>query len=103
MEEAMLTWCDEEMEEEEEEELLLLLLRSSSHDIFSSREEEGFQNMLIRRHLLQDENKFRSFFRINISQFNYILALIENDLIKQSCGRVRHPISPEEKLGLTLR
>lgn len=94
------------LEEEEEEEFLLMLrqlTRAVPHPMFVARGTEGFQNILIQRHLLKDDSVFRKFFRLNIDQFNYILSLIEHDLIGQSCGNVKQPINPAEKLGLTLR
>ncbi|KAL1487871.1 hypothetical protein ABEB36_015521 [Hypothenemus hampei] len=94
-------------EEEEEEELLVLLatnfMRSKPQEIFCKREDEGFQNMLIKRHLLQDGKIFKRFFRLNIEQFNFVLGLIESDIKKHSCGLIEKPINPEEKLGITLR
>lgn len=92
---------------EEDEDLLLLmidqLIRNETQPMYLARDAEGFQNILIQRHLLKDESVFRKFFRLNIEQFNYVLSLIEHDLMGQSCGLVKKPISPAEKLGLTLR
>lgn len=42
--------------------------------------EEGFQSILMQKHLLQDEIMFRNLFLV-ISQFNYILSLIRSDLV----------------------
>lgn len=91
MEKAVFSWCYLENEEEEKDLFLLFLADSvrSIPDIFCTRGEEGCESMLVQRHLLQDENKFRSFYRLNINQFNFVLGLIENDLKKPSCGLVR--------------
>ena len=52
---------------------------------------------------MNDQSLFRKFFRLNIAQFNFILSIIKDDISSQSCGRVKVPISPDEKLGVTLR
>lgn len=93
------------LQEEEEEEILLAKLQKNEkpHPLYLSRCEEGFQNILIQRHLLQDDSMFRKFFRLNRVQFDYILSLIESGLHRNSCNKVKQPISPAEKLGLTLR
>ena len=91
---------------EEEEECVLLtrkMNRAKPHELYSTREHEGFQNILIKRHLMNDQSLFRKFFRLNIAQFNFILSIIKDDISSQSCGRVKVPISPDEKLGVTLR
>ena len=94
------------LEEEEEEDDLLMwnkLKRTEPNDLYLERETEGFQNILVNRHLIKDDSMFRKFFRLNIEQFNYILSLIESEIAGQSCNYIKHPISPAEKLGLTLR
>ncbi|KAG8227315.1 hypothetical protein J437_LFUL006756 [Ladona fulva] len=63
---------------EEEEELLTVLdplKRMEPNPMYLARDKEGFQNILIPRHLLKDESVFRKFYRLNIDQFNYILFL----------------------------
>ncbi|KAK4873257.1 hypothetical protein RN001_015286 [Aquatica leii] len=92
------------LEEEEQDELLIMLEQKQKdyHPMHLTRDEEGFQNILIQRHLLKDDSVFRTFYWLNIDQLNYILSLIKTNLTKQSCGEVKHPISPDEKLGLTL-
>lgn len=51
-------------QEEEEEELLLMMLqkKENPNSIYLTRNEEGFQHILIERHLLEDETMFRNFF-----------------------------------------
>jgi len=85
------------LEEEEEEDFLTLLTqlkRNNLNPIFVARETEGLQNILIQRHLVKDDSVFRDFFRLNIKQFNYVLSVIEHDLKRKPCGRVKNPISP---------
>jgi hypothetical protein len=96
------------LEEEEDDEILHLNLNEnggniSVHDMFKARSEEGLNTILINRHLMKDERKFREFFRLNVRQFNYVLKLVEDKMRHQSCNRVSHPITPAEKLAVTLR
>lgn len=97
------------LEEIDEEEEIILLQQNTDernadvHPIFQRRREEGYFNILINRHLLQDEKKFREFFRLNIGQFNYILDLIKEDIRKDSSSKYPYPITPDEKLAVTLR
>ncbi|KAL4104313.1 hypothetical protein QTP88_019614 [Uroleucon formosanum] len=58
---------------------------------------------LIEGHLFNNEVKFREFFRVNREQFNFILSLVKDDLTKEPTMRVPVPISPDEKLAITLR
>jgi hypothetical protein len=94
-------------EEEEEDQLLFSYLlpnkRKSTNILFKNREFEGFFEILINRHLLENETKFREFFRINYEQFNFILSLVEFELTKEPSNRVKNPISAAEKLAITLR
>lgn len=93
----------------EEENLLLLLslknegCRKKELPMFKNRQTEGFQSILIKNHLNDNETKFKEFFRISRFQFNYILNLIQDDIKLKPCNRVRDPITPSEKLAVTLR
>jgi hypothetical protein len=49
------------------------------------------------------KENFVNFFRLNVQQFNYVLKLVEDKIRCQSCNRVRHLITPAEKLAVTLR
>lgn len=93
-------------EEEEDEELMLLhhvlQKRRGIHNMFLKRTEEGYCKLLI-DHLKKDGKKFREFFRLNLDQFHFVLALIQDDLTKPGTNAVPLPITPEEKLALTLR
>ncbi|KAL4134941.1 hypothetical protein QTP88_006621 [Uroleucon formosanum] len=65
----------EEIKEEEFliEQLLVEQSNANEHPLFTSRPEEGFFEILVNRHLIHDDKKFREFFRLNIDQFNYIV------------------------------
>ncbi|KAK9718342.1 hypothetical protein QE152_g23254 [Popillia japonica] len=94
------------LEEEEDEEIINYLKkrkRSAPHEIFVTRPSEGYFSLLIKEHLKGDEKKFREFFRLNKDQFYFVLNIVENDLKRVSTNAVKYPITPEEKLALTLR
>lgn len=78
-------------------------IRSKVSDVFSSREDEGVFQLLINKHLLDDEVKFKSYFRFTRHQFYYLLEMVEGLLTCEPSNRVKRPISPAEKLALTLR
>lgn len=94
------------LEEIDDEEILVECIfqkNKKMHNIFQTRKTEGFFNVLIEKHLLRDEKKFREFFRLSCDQFVYVLNLIEDDIKSNSYNRHKEPISPSEKLALTLR
>ncbi|KAF0715451.1 protein ANTAGONIST OF LIKE HETEROCHROMATIN PROTEIN 1-like [Aphis craccivora] len=94
-------------EEEEDDEILLLHLseeKRKQHDpLFTKRSTEGYHEILINGHLKNNEIKFREFFRLNRNQFDFILNLVTDDLTLNPTFFIRKPISPEEKLAVTLR
>jgi len=61
-------------EEEDDDDVLLLYLseeKRKGHDqLFTKRSTEGYYEILINRHLKNNEIKFREFFRINRYQFD---------------------------------
>lgn len=90
------------LEEEEDDDLLLCYMlqkkqRRSTSSIFKTRREEEFFCLLIKNHLSLEEDKFRSYFRSNKKQFDYVLSLIDKDV------QTKGDITPQEKLSLTLR
>lgn len=94
------------LEDDEDEDIIVQLLsekRASISRIYKTRPEEGYFNILIRTHLTADEEKFRQFFRLNQNQFNFVLKLVDGDLTKPYTHFVKIPISPQEKLAVTLR
>lgn len=78
-------------------------IRRKTSDMFSSREDEGVFRLLIHKHLLDDEVKFKAYFRFTRHQFYYILDIVQGLLTCEPCNRVKRPITPAEKLALTLR
>lgn len=96
------------LEDAEDDDIMLLLLgmhrkRKKVQNIFRNRRNEGCFNMLINKHLIDDEIKFREYFRLTRGQFNEVLTLVSGDLKKHSTKCVARPISPSEKLAIVLR
>lgn len=93
-------------EESEDDEILFNIInqkRKPTGSLFSMRKSEGFFEKLIKEHLSIDDNKFREFFRLNRQQFYFILSLVKEPLTKEPALRVPDPITPDEKLAVTLR
>jgi len=96
------------LEEADDDDIYLQYLvnpkpKSRPNPLFKTRREEGYHQILINGHLRLDEKKFREFFRLNRGQFDYILSIIEGDLTTIPTPFVPKPITPEEKLAVTLR
>ncbi|XP_050535024.1 uncharacterized protein LOC126902044, partial [Daktulosphaira vitifoliae] len=71
-------------------------------NILKNRKSEGFFEILINRHLTNNHVKFRKYFRINYEQLNFLLSLVEEKLTLPPNNQVKNPISPAEKLAVTL-
>lgn len=71
--------------------------------MYIERSREGCFNILVERHLIDNETRFRAYFRVSFELFNYILNFIKDDIKRRPSNRVKKPITPEEKLSLTLR
>lgn len=94
-------------EEEEEEELLLLANQENNNkevnELFCSRITEGAFALTVQRLIIDDEEKFREYFRLSKELFQTVLQYIKDDIAKEVYNRRQHPISPEEKLSICLR
>lgn len=77
--------------------------KKKTHNLFLTRKIEGFYSILIKKHLFEDEQKFREFFWLRWDQFNYVLNDIEEDIKTNPYNRVRQPITPSEKFCYELR
>lgn len=77
--------------------------RETEHEMFKKRNEEGQYQILIKKYLQGDENKFREYFRVSRKIFYYVLSHIKDDIEKSAYNRVINPITAEEKLCLTVR
>ena len=71
------------------------------HPINKNRENYGeFQHLF--KALKQDEARFKSYFRMSISTFEYVLELVRDNIAKQNTA-FRDAIGADERLALTLR
>lgn len=94
------------LEEMEDDEILRNIYekkRAKKHRLFELKNEEGFFQNLVITHLREDSKKFTEYFRLSVEQFDFILGLIKQKLIKDSYNRNQYPIRPEEKFAITLR
>ena len=71
------------------------------HPINERREELGEFHHLF-NDLREDRERFKNYHRMDINTFDSILDIIRTD-IEGQVTNCRRPISPEEKLSLTLR
>ena len=77
--------------------------RNSPHQLYRQRSEEGALNVLIERHLMDDDTKFREYFRVTPFLFFKLLDEIKPDLETTATTWIRNPITPKQKLCVTLR
>lgn len=77
--------------------------RKSPHKLYKLRSYEGSFNILIDRHLLDDDTKFKEYFRVSPNLFSRILNEIIHDVEGTATTWVKKPISAHEKLCITLR
>ncbi|RZF41021.1 hypothetical protein LSTR_LSTR002653 [Laodelphax striatellus] len=93
-----------EEEGDDDDTLINLVERSSISQIYKTRSSEGAYNLLIKNHLMKgDGESFVKFLRLNKDQFNFVLELVKEEASKPPFSAVESPITPEEKLALTLR
>lgn len=92
------------LEEEEDDDLLLYYYykyktkrRLPIKELYLTRGQEGSFSLLVMKHLMCDDNTFRKYFRLNKTQFDYLLNLLKKTM------REKGKISLKEKLALTLR
>lgn len=91
------------IEEDEDDDYLHLILVFDSSELFLKRKQEGTYDVLVLRHLVDNDTKFRDFFRLTPHLFNEVLNNIKGDIKSTPSKRYPIPISPKEKLCLTLR
>lgn len=89
--------------------LLLILLeragkeRQEHKQLFKYRRTEGTFEILVNRHLHQDDDSFKDFFRMSKETFYKIVRLIQPDLRPTITNWIRAPITVAEKFAVTLR
>nr|XP_042905125.1 uncharacterized protein LOC122270717 [Parasteatoda tepidariorum] len=90
-------------EEEEEARIRLFFQNKEEDEIFVNRPTEGTFAVLIQRHLMFNDEKFRQYFRFSIELLQELFNLIEGSISYRVCNRRQQPVSKKEKLCLTLR
>lgn len=71
--------------------------------MFANRKQEGALEILIHRHLIDDDTKFKEYFRLSPHLFKYVLNAIKNDIHSVPNNTHPEPVSPDHKLYITLR
>ncbi|XP_050520804.1 uncharacterized protein LOC126894103 [Daktulosphaira vitifoliae] len=94
---ALLVCLDDEESSEDENN------RLEESVMFKNRETEGAFQILVRRHLQCNDEKFRQYFRLTPVLFDYVLNHIRDDLTSKPYNRHKKPICPEEKLCILVR
>lgn len=101
---ALCLSLDSESSDEEIEDVFILKKhRESRHDLFQNRNMEGAFAVLINRHLMDNDTKFKEYLRLTPYLFAKILGKIENELVTKPSIRYPKPIEPKLKLCLVLR
>lgn len=77
--------------------------RKSTHAMIMSRDEEGVYNLLIKKYLMTDDDKFMGYFRVSPTLFQTILNQITDEITTTPSNRIPKPISGEQKLCVALR
>ncbi|GFY37600.1 hypothetical protein TNIN_414991 [Trichonephila inaurata madagascariensis] len=76
---------------------------SEESELFKNRSSEGAFQILVRRHLHCNDEKFRQYFRLKLVLFDYVLNNIRDELTSNPYNRHKKPICPEEKLCILVR
>ncbi|KAG5868842.1 hypothetical protein JTB14_012779 [Gonioctena quinquepunctata] len=90
-----------EEEQDDDDESALLEVRTENNTVlklFEDRAQEGVYELLVLKHFVDNNTKFKAFFRLTPQLFHTVLNCIEGEVSSQPT-----PISPKEKLCLTLR
>lgn len=97
-------------DDDEEVFVLLLLLnkfnRSAKKSLFEKRRKEGSFEILINRHLVDNDSLFVMYLRLSPYLFHKVVDFIRNDIENKTepfCGQRKYRISVEEKLCIALR
>ncbi|GFY59155.1 DDE Tnp4 domain-containing protein [Trichonephila inaurata madagascariensis] len=93
---ALVMYLEDEQSSEEES-------RSEESELFKNRSSEGAFEILVRRHLHCNDEKFRQYFRLTPVLFDYVLNNIREELTSKPYNRHKKPICPEEKLCILVR
>lgn len=94
---ALLVYLEDEQSSEDENN------RMEESDLYKSRTTEGVFEILVRRHLYCNDEKFREYFRLTPVLFDYVLNQIRDELSYNPYNRHQQPICPEQKLCIFIR
>lgn len=86
--------------------VLLLKLktkRKSPHRIYKRRDSEGAMNILVDRYLMDDDTKFKAYFRVSPLLFAEIVKVLKQDLDGTVTTWNRNPMNAHQKLCIMLR
>lgn len=78
-------------------------IKRNINRMIAHRTQEGLYCVLIERYLLKDDERFRSYFRLSLSEFDYVLSEINVDVKARKTNFNQHPVSAKQKLCITLR
>lgn len=87
-----------EEEQADQEVITFCVVNEDASEVFKQRRQEGAYELLIQRHLVDNDTKFYEYFRLSPAMFEEVLSFVGSDL-----SRERQDISPREKLCITLR
>lgn len=97
------------MDDDDDFFLLILLANSTrceKNKMFEKRNREGSYEILVKRHLLDNDSMFVTYFRLSPYLFYKVVDLIRDDIgvsSKVLGGAKKYRISPEQKLCIALR
>ncbi|XP_046658621.1 uncharacterized protein LOC124352930 [Homalodisca vitripennis] len=99
----LLLFADEEMDEDVDIAVTLLSTHGSCGELFKRRKSEGAYNVLITKHLIDNEVKFKEYFRLTRDQVFTLLGLVREEITVKPYNTVIEPITAEMKLAVILR
>lgn len=100
---AILALLIEDMSTAAEFQWLRSTRRAQIEEIYRSQRTEGCFKILIERHLIDNDTRFQAYFRLTPYLFDRVLSIVKVDLEKKSTNANPLPLTPEQKLCLTLR
>lgn len=93
----------EEEQDDDDESVAVCTENNNVSKMFKNRAKEGVYELLVLKHLSDNDTKFKEFFRLTPHLFHSVLNHIKDEISSQPTNKHPVPISPEEKLCLTLR
>ena len=72
-------------------------------NLIKRREEKGYFNNIIKELRVEDRLGFREMFRMDMTDFEFILTKISNRILPKERLGGTNPVNADERLALTLR